>query len=99
MGKRRKNRAVRPSSTEELLTEHVSKLLGAGSITPMMVYDLLLMGHRVYRQGFGLPHEIVWKSILDAFMDHDRYYLTPGQIAILHGRTKPATEDMAELSS
>ena len=73
MGKRRKNRAARPPSTEERLLEEVSKLLGAETITPMMVYDLLLMGHRIYKQGFGLPHEVVWKSILDAFRLYDTF--------------------------
>jgi hypothetical protein len=97
MGKRKKNRAARPPSTEELLTEKVSQFLGAQNITPMMVYDLLLMGHRCYRQGLGLPHETVWKSILDGFRDHDRYYLTPGQNAALHGRDQPTEGDYAEL--
>ena len=64
----------------------------------MMVYDLLLMGHRVYKQGFGLPHEVVWKSILDAFRLYDRHYLSPGQMAVLHGRDKPELEDIEHLS-
>jgi hypothetical protein len=98
MGRRRKNRASRPPSTEELLTERVSQLLGAGSITPMMVYDILLMGHRVYKQGVGLPHEAVWKSILDAFRDHDRHYLTPGQTATLYGKKELEIKDMEYLN-
>jgi hypothetical protein len=75
----------------------VSKLLGAETITPMMVYDILLMGHRVYRHGFGLPHDVVWKSIVNGFRDHNRHYLTPGQMAALHGRDNPEDPDFAEL--
>lgn len=97
MGRRRKNRAARPPSTEELVAEKVTQLLGAETITPMMVYDLLLMGHRCYRQGVGLPHEMVWKSILDGFRDHNRYYFTPGQMALLHGREEPNQEDFESL--
>jgi len=99
MGKRRKNRATRPPSTEELLTEQISKLLGADTITPMTVYDLLLVGHRVHRHGTDLPHEVVWKSIVDAFGDHDRYYLTLGQTATLRGWPNSEAKDLVELSS
>jgi hypothetical protein len=97
MGKRKKNRAARPPSTEELLTEKVNEFLGAGIITPMMVYDILLMGNRVYKSGVGLPHEVVWKGILDGFRDHDRHYLTPGQMAALHGRENPDESDFNDL--
>lgn len=79
------------------MTEHVTKLLGASNITPMMVYDILLMGHRCYKSGMGLPHEAVWRAILNGFRDHERYYLTPGQMALLHGREEPATQDFEQL--
>lgn len=97
MGKRKKNRAARPLSTEELLTERVSQILGAEKITPDMIYGLLLLGHRCYRQGDALSHEAVWRSIINGFNDHDRYYLTPGQNAMLHGRESPNEDDFAAL--
>ena len=99
MGRRRKRKGERPPSTEELLTDRVCQLLAAETITPMQVYDLLLMGHRVYKKGLGLPHEAVWRGILTAFRDHERYYLSPGQMAMLHGREAPEPEDFAHLSS
>ena len=99
MARRRKNRAAPPPSIEELLTEKVTQLLGAGTITPMMVYEILLMGHRAYKQGVRLPHEVVWRSILNGFGDHDRHYLTPGQMAALHGREIPIEEDFVDLTS
>ena len=97
MGKRRKRQAERPPSTEELLTEQVSKLLAAKTITPMQVYELLLMGHKCYRSGMGLQGGTVWEGILDAFRDHERYYLSPGQMAVLHGRARPDPEDHEHL--
>jgi hypothetical protein len=56
------------------------------------------MGHRVYKQGMGLPHEAVWKSILDAFRDQGRYYLSPGQLAQLRDEPNPTDDDWATLS-
>jgi hypothetical protein len=98
MSKSRKNRKRKPPGIKELLTEKVSDFLAAGNITPMMVYDILLTGHRVYRQGTGLPHEEIWRAIINGFSDHERYYLTPGQHAALYGREIPTEEDFAELS-
>lgn len=97
MGKRRKNRKVEPPSREERLTEQVSHLLGAKTITPMMVYEILLMGYLCYKPGLGLPHEVVWRSIVDGFKKHDRHYFTPGQMALLHGRDEPSEEDFESL--
>lgn len=99
MGRKRRNREARPPSTEEQLTEKVTQLLGTETITPMMVYDLLLMGYKCYRSGMGVSQEVIWKSILNGFKDHERYYLTPGQHAALHGREQLEDEDYAELSS
>lgn len=98
MGRKRKNRKERPPSTEEQLTEAVSKLLGASTITPSMVYDFILLGHRCYKFGSGLPQEVVWKAIINGFSDHERYYLTPGQHAFLHGREDPEEEDFRQLA-
>jgi hypothetical protein len=99
VGKRRKNRHGRPPSTQQLLTERVGQLLAAQEITPMMVFDMLLMGHRVYSWNGNMTTEGVWKSILDAFRDHERYYLTPEQMANLNGREKPLPQDHEHLET
>lgn len=96
MSKRRKNP---PPSTKELLYQQVTGLLVEPTVTPMQVYNLLVMGHRVYKQGMGLPlREAVWKSILDAFRDQGRYYLSPGQLAQLRDEPNPTDDDWATLS-
>lgn len=96
MGRRRKQK-VRDPSIEEVITEQVSNLLSSATITPAQVMDLLLSGHRMYKWN-GISTQVAWKAILDGFKDHDRYYLTPGQNASLHGREEPTPEDFEHLS-
>jgi len=83
MSKRRKNKKVREPTVEEQIRARVGDLLVTDNITPMLVYNLLLIGHRIYKQGIGIPTEHVWRSITGAFADNGRHYLTPGQIAAL----------------
>jgi len=98
VSQRRKNQTSRPPSNQELLIEQVSQLISTETITPMMVYDILLTGHRIYMQKIVLPHEVVWKSIIDGFRYHDRHYLTPGQTAMLYGKQQLETQDMEYLN-
>ena len=84
MSKRRKGPEP---TTEQRVTQKVSQLLSGETVTPQLVYDLLLLGSRCYRSGMGLPHIAVWQAILDGFAAHDRPYLNPSQMASLRGRT------------
>ena len=96
MSRRRKR--ARPPTVEEQIRARVSDLLTVSNITPMLVYDLLLLGHRMYRSGMGIPTEQVWRAIAGAFADCDRYYLTPGQTAQLFDQELLKPKDLEYLN-
>lgn len=58
----KKSKQILPSR-EEILTERVKKLVSVSHITMDMIYDIVLSGHSVYRQGMGLSHEAVYEAI------------------------------------
>lgn len=95
----RKRKKAPPPTREEVLTERVRRILSAEVITPGMVYDILLSGHSVYKQGVGIPQCHVLAAILKAFEEKDRRYLTPWQVAALNGRDRVIPEDYKHLEA
>ena len=83
---RKRNKVAEPT-TEQRLALLVDAMLSAEHITPMQIYEVMLMGHRVYRQGVGIPERVVLDAILSAFKQHHRHYMNPYQIAQLRGHS------------
>lgn len=79
------------------MSKQVAEILDAELITPAMIYELLLSGNRVYRQGVGLPQSAVWDAVLKPFRKRDRHYLNPFQIAALREREYPMYDDYDHL--
>ena len=98
MPHKRKNKVVEPTR-EQRVTQIVNDILSADKITPGQLYDLLLMGHQVYKQGVGIPEQVVLDSILSAFVQHDRHYMNPYQLAQLRGVLVPTQTDWESLST
>lgn len=93
---RKRNRT--PELTrEQKLTVMVDEILKSEHITPMQVYDLMLMGYQVYRQGVGIPQSHVWEAILQGFSQNGREYLNPWKMALLSGRDTPESADFNSL--
>ena len=69
----------------------VNELLTATTITPWMVYQLLLTGHRMYRY-HDISESQAWEAIIEAFSDQGRQYLTPDQISALRGKWATSAE-------
>lgn len=46
----------------EKLEEVLTKLYN-GDRSPITYYELILLGHRVYKQGIGLPHQAIYRVI------------------------------------
>lgn len=98
MSKRGNRLKVPEPTTEQRVTQKVSQLLSGETVTPQLVYDLMLLGSRCYRQGVGLPHKAVWQALLDGFAAHDRHYLNPYQMATLRGRSEVESSDFEHLA-
>lgn len=98
MSKRGNRLKVHEPTTEQRVTQKVSQLLSGETVTPQLVYDLMLLGSRCYRQGVGLPHKAVWQALLDGFAAHDRHYLNPYQMAALRGRSEVDDCDFEHLA-
>lgn len=98
MSKRRNRLKVPEPTTEQRVTQKVSQLLSGETITPQLVYDLMLLGSRCYRSGMGLPQNMVWQALLDGFAAHDRHYLNPYQMATLRGRSEVESSDFEHLA-
>jgi len=98
MSKRRNRLKVPEPTTEQSVTQKVSQLLSGETITPQLVYDLMLLGSRCYRSGMGLPQSMVWQALLDGFAAHDRHYLNPYQMATLRGRSEVESSDFEHLA-
>jgi hypothetical protein len=97
MARKRKTKVVEPTR-EQRVTQIVNDILSAEAITPVQLYDLLLMGHRVYKQGVGIPECAVLDAILKAFAQHDRHYMNPYVMAQLRGEQNgPAETDFETL--
>lgn len=92
-------RSAKPPTTEELLTKCVAEILDAERITPAQIYDLLLCGYRVYKQGMGLPPVAVWDAVLAPFRERGRPYLNPYQMAALADRREPEPDDFLHLGA
>ena len=43
--------------------EEAVKAIQNGDTSPEAYYALLVCGHRVYKQGLGLPHQVIYKAI------------------------------------
>ena len=84
MPRKRKTKVAEPTR-EERVTQIVYDILSAEKITPGQLYDLLLMGHKVYKQGVGIPECAVLDAILKAFVQHGRIYMNPHTMARLRG--------------
>ena len=82
------------TTVEEEIRSKITELLNTETITPMLVYEVLLVGHRMFKQGVGIPVDHVWTSILSAFADGDRHYPTPGQTSVLFGKEMLEPEDL-----
>lgn len=78
----RKRNRPKEKTRQEILFDRVDKLLASEKITPAMVYDILLSGHSVYKQGLGLWHGDVWQAIIDAFNKHGSDYVNPYTAAL-----------------
>lgn len=98
MSKRGNRLKVPEPTTEQRVTQKVSQLLSGETITPQLVYDLMLLGSRCYRSGMGLPQSMVWQALLDGFAAHDRHYLNPYQMATLRGRSEVESSDFEHLA-
>lgn len=92
MGRKRKPKP-QPPSREDKLSMQVAAILDAEKVTPLMLYELLLSGYLVYKQGVGLSHNQVWDAILRPFADRGRTYLSPYQMAALRERENGAEPD------
>jgi hypothetical protein len=94
----RKRKRMPELTREQKLTELVNYMLTCDSITPMQVYDLVLMGSQVYKPGMGIPQCHVWEAILQAFRQNGRCYMNPYQVAVLAGRARPEDADFESLT-
>ncbi len=92
----RKKKPAEPSIEEQIRLK-VSELLTTPTITPALVHELLLLGHRMYKWN-GIPNSTVWESISAGFADNDRHYLTPDQTAALLNKPLLSSEDLEYLS-
>ena len=98
----RKRKKVAEPTFSQKLTTTVDALLSAEHITPMQVYEIMLMGHRAYKQGVGVPESTVLEAIITAFKQHDRHYLNPYQFPTLRGEpwdSRPTESDFDTLRS
>lgn len=93
----RKRNKTPELTREQKLTVMVDQILKSEHITPMQIYDLILMGHQVYKPGMGIPQAHVWESILQGFKQNGRMYLNPYTMAVLVGRDSPEDSDFDEL--
>jgi hypothetical protein len=80
-----------------MLSKRVAAILDAEQITPAMIYDLLLSGNQIYRQGVGSPHSAVWDAVLKPFGERQRHYLNPYQVATLRDHEYPQDTDFEHL--
>ena len=92
----RKKKQAAPSIEEQIRLK-VSELLATPTITPALVHELLLLGHRMYKWN-GIPIPTVWEAIAAGFADNDRHYLTPDQTAALLNKPLLGSEDLEYLS-
>lgn len=92
-----RKRKVKEPTLRERITQDVHKLLTCNVITPRQVYDLMLLGSRMYRQGVGIPEFHVVDAILEAFEKQNRHYLNPYQSAQLRDADAPELVDWESL--
>jgi len=81
---------------QDQVRDRVNELLTATTITPWMIYQLLLTGHRMYRY-HDISESQAWEAIIGAFSDQGRQYLTPDQMSALRGKWA-ASEDLDQLN-
>ena len=98
MSKGKKNK-VKEITREELLSNHVAALLAAKQITPSMIYDLVLDGCKVYKQGVGLPEKVVLQAIIDQFVKRGQTYMNPYTLATLKDKNFPESDDFEPLTA
>jgi hypothetical protein len=94
----RKRKQMPEPTREQKLTELVNQVLTCDQITPMQMYNLILMGSQVYKPGMGIPQSHVWEAILQAFRQNGRCYMNPYQVAVMSGRAHPEESDYHSLN-
>ncbi len=92
-----KRKKVRLPTIEEQILLDVSTLLDAKTITPAMIYAIMLDGHRAYKSGIGMSQFGIWEVILKSFSERDRHYINPFKLSALKDKEFPDEEDYEHL--